>query len=54
MTQYIITMRCVVGKVVTVEAESEAAAETNPWDNVLDETETEMIDWDVKKVEEDK
>jgi hypothetical protein len=48
---WIVTMKCVVTKVVTCDDCTERQAEENPWDYASDERETGQEDWDVLSVE---
>lgn len=54
MSTYIVTMRCVVTKIVTCENCTEEQARNQPWEYATDEHEADQIDWEVKRVEEDK
>lgn len=52
MKQYIVKMECKVIKQLTVECETIEQAEDEPWDHVVDEMETDQIDWEVLDVSE--
>lgn len=52
--RYILTVKCIVMKSVTVLAESEEEARKNPWDGAEDEYETDQIDWEIISIKEDK
>lgn len=47
-------MECVVNKVLVCENCTEEQAHDDPWSFVVQEDETDMKDWEVKKVEENK
>lgn len=53
MKTFSVTIECKVTKVVTVECKTEDQAWNNPWKYSTGELETDMIDWEVKKVEEE-
>lgn len=48
---WIVTMRCVVTKVVTCDDCTEEEARKNPFEFAADEQETEQRDWEVERVE---
>lgn len=47
---WIVRMRCVVTKDVTVERCTEAQARSAPWEHATDEREVDQIDWEVQSV----
>lgn len=48
---WIVTLKCEVKKSVVVENCTKEQAESKPWEHAVDETEIEMTDWEVLKVE---
>ena len=52
MKQFDVKMKCVVYKTVTVECETREQAEQSPWEYVVDEIETDQVDWEILRVEE--
>lgn len=51
---WIVTIRCVVIKSVVCDGCTERQAREETWKYSVDEDEVEMIDWEVKNVEENK
>ena len=49
--EWIVTMRCVVRKTVTLKDCTEEQARESPWDFAFCENEIDQIDWTVEKVE---
>jgi len=50
--EWLVTMECVVRKLVTVDGEaSEEEVRADPWDLAIDEMEIDQVDWKVIKVE---
>ena len=48
---WIVKMKCIVRKAVTVEGCTEEQARNSPFEFAVDEQETDMSDWEVLSVE---
>ena len=52
LKSWMVTMECKVTKAVVCENCTREEAEANPFKYATSEMETDMVDWDVKSVEE--
>lgn len=50
MAIFDVSVRCIIEKTITVECDTEEEAKNDPWDYVVEETETGMSTWTILSV----